>query len=461
MINQQLLDYIQQQLKQPNSNRAEIEGELKAAGWQKQDVDEALNSLLKTKQAPISSSQPLVEESVINHNEDSKLSASSFRSRKKIVYIVCGVILGLLIIGGGVMAYFSYFPTPDIVIKKMLGNLATVKSGQYSGETQLNFDLKNLVPSSTDSILLGQTLEPAPASTDTDKKNANFIVNYSGSGDFHDSNNIQNSLALNLKASNTPIGDLNLGLEARAVNKMFYLQMTDLPSLGFFDISFLENKWIEINPASSNNQFGLMELKVPEVNLTPEQIVAIKLAAQKAELLQITENMPSEKISGLDMYHYKFIIDKEALKNFLIASAKITNDKTLTEEEINNFDKEFSSLESPTGEIWIGKDDFLPYKISLAYTVKEGDNLKTSGTVNFSLLLSNLNQPFKVEIPSPIQSIEEIISEFMLGLQTPESIGSSSTETSFDLMPDDSYLFLPENILVFNVSPYIYTVSEV
>jgi hypothetical protein len=82
MINQQLLDYIKQQLQQGIS-REQIKSSLMANGWQAQDIDEGLNA--------INTSAP-----------PEQYSNFSTKAPMKIWKIILVSIVGILLVGGGV-----------------------------------------------------------------------------------------------------------------------------------------------------------------------------------------------------------------------------------------------------------------------------------------------------------------------------------------------------------------------
>jgi hypothetical protein len=99
-------------------------------------------------------------------------------------------------------------------------------------------------------------------------------------------------------------------------------------------------------------------------------------------------------------------------------------EKTFTEKEITdlneNYTENFEGIESPEGEIWIGKRDLLPYKIIVNMTKKETEKSKTSGVTNLTLLLKNFNKPVQIDAPQESKSLEELFGGSLgLGETTP------------------------------------------
>jgi hypothetical protein len=81
MVNQQLLDYIKQQMQQGVS-REQIKNSLTANGWQEQDIEEAFNNIGASNMPTAYSAAPL---------------AASGRTWK----MITGIVIGVAVLGGG------------------------------------------------------------------------------------------------------------------------------------------------------------------------------------------------------------------------------------------------------------------------------------------------------------------------------------------------------------------------
>jgi hypothetical protein len=406
MVNQQLLDYIKQQSQQ-GVNKEQIKSSLLANGWLASDVEEAFNS-------SVSPSQSIAP----NDLSSQSFSPQSSKGLNKTLLIVISIIGGILIIGGGAFAYFNYFQSPEKIVQKMTVKLTEIKSLEYSGEIKIEVNSGEIKVVNTGNLLGGGSNFSQPTQPASNKKASNFSINFNGVSDTHDLNNPKGSFSFNINTDALGAlgqGNLAFGLEIRTIDKIVYVKLNNVPNLGFFDLSAVANQWIKIDTEALKKQFGLekLEAQVKEAQkkqeLSPEQIEKLKIAVQQAKIFKITEKLPSEKIEGVNTYHYKFIIDKEGIKNLFIEISKIVQDKTLTEKELADFDKSFEAIELPEGEIWIGKNDLLPYKISLSSIIKETDKSKTSGEVSFTLLFKNFNKPVQIEIPTPIKTLEEVL----------------------------------------------------
>lgn len=411
MVNQQLLDYIKQQLQQGTSKEA-ISSNLLTQGWQVSDIEQAFNlTTLPNQSNPIGSttSQPF-----------STFSQQQPRGSNKTLLVVFSAI-GVLMIGGVAFGYFYYLQSPEQIIQKMIIKLSETKSLEYSGEMKAEVDTGNLPG-------VGNPLQPTQATQN--KQASNFSINFNGVSDIKDLKNPLSSFSFKINTDAVPQGQFAFGMEIRSVAKIVYIKLSHVPNLGFLDLSTVKDQWIKIDTEALKKQFMLekLEKQPKEVQkkqkLSPEQVEKLKTAFQQAKILKITEKLASEKIEGVNTHHFKFTIDKEEIIKLFAAMSQILQEKTLTEKELADFDKNFEAIELSEGEIWIGKNDLLPYKISLSSTIKETDKSKTSGKASFTLLLKNFNKPVQIEIPTQVKTIEEIMSGLFGGLQ-----GRSSKNT--------------------------------
>lgn len=438
MINQQLLDFIKQQSQQ-GVNREGIRNSLITNGWQASDIEEVFTSI-------DSQNQPSVQSPSGPSNPQPLQSFSTFPSQpqmkanKTLLAIIS--VIGMLVIGGGALAYFYYFQSPEKIVQRMATKLADVESLEYSGEIKAEVDASSL----TGGTSLLQPVQP----TEATKKASNFSINFNGVSNVKDLNNPQGSFSFNINTDALTEGQFNFELEVRNVGKIIYVKISDVPNLGLFDLSAVKNQWVKIDTEALKKQFGLEKLEEQlkeaqkQQELSPEQIEKLKEAIQQAEILKITQKLPSEKINGVSTHHYKFAIDKQGIKKLTTDISQIVQNKALTEKELADFDKSLEAIELPEGEIWIGKKDLLPYKVSLSSTIKETEQSKTSGKISFTLLFKNFNKPVQIDIPAQAKPLEEVLGGLFGGLQglTPGSQFPSagqqdfSKDTDKDGLPD-------------------------
>jgi hypothetical protein len=421
MINQELLDYIRQQL-QRGVGKEKIKKILIDNGWQEQEIEEAF-SLLKS---------------------SSQLTLEPYKRANKILLTVISIIVGILIISGGVFAYLNYFQSSEKIFQRMVAKLMEIKSVEFSVEMKAEAETEDLLGDAKNFI---QTSQPTQ-----NKKTANFLINFTGSSDIQNLNSPKGSFSFNIKTDALSQGESIFGLEARIIGKVIYVKLNNVPDLGlpFFDLKAIKNQWIKIDPEALKKQFGLekIEAQLKEVQkkqeLSPEQIEKLKTVIQQAKIFKITKRLADEKIEGIKTYHYKFTIDKEELKKLLNNISQIVQGRPFTEKELAEFDKNFGVVELQEGEIWVGKKDLLPYKISLTSLIKETEGEKISGKASLTLLFKNFNKPVQVDIPILAKPLEEIFEGPFGGFQNlttsslplPVNQQDFSKDTDKDGLPD-------------------------
>lgn len=109
MINQQLLDYIKQQMQQGVS-REKIKISLMANGWQAQDIEEGFNN-------------------INTPNIPSTYPAAPIATSSSVRKIIAGIVIGIAILGGG-----AYFASQTIFKSEEIPKVSNEVSNQPSGE---------------------------------------------------------------------------------------------------------------------------------------------------------------------------------------------------------------------------------------------------------------------------------------------------------------------------------------
>jgi len=404
MVNQQLLDYIERQLAQGVAKDV-ISSNLLSQSWQTSDIEEAFNLVGSSK----SPSSP-------QNNTSQPFSAPSQQPSKGINKSLLTVIsiIGLMVISGGVFGYFYHSQeSPEKIIQKMVERIAAVRSLEYQGEIESEVATPDFFGGSGDL--------PKSTQTEPNKQTSYSSINFSGKSDISNLNNPKSSFAFNIRTDALKglltEEDFVFGFELRGIGQFFYLRLGNIPDFRFFELSFLSDNWIKIDIESLKKQLGPegLEEQIKEAQkqqeLTPEQIEGLVGVVSVAKVLKVTDKLPSEKIDSVETYHYKFVVDRDNLIKLIADVNSIIQDKTLTENEIADLNKSLEIIESFAGEIWIGKEDLLPYKVSLETLIKETDKSKTSGKLTLVTLFKNYNKPVQIDIPSPVKDLEEFLGE--------------------------------------------------
>ena len=453
MITQELINYISEQLKQ-GVEKEKIKNDLISAGWQTSDIEEAFNNI--TSAGNEKKPQSFSESDAVSQSQNKasfELNNSEYpdtswqKTLKKTLVLFILVISTALAAVGGVFAYRYYFPSPEDVIIKMMEKLAEINSVEFAGDVKIEFGttipkagniLKNkylnkIFPAS---IIMGLV---SPSNFDYLKElpppgqdKIAISLNFNGISDISDPNNQKSSFSILLNADlnlgfEIEFNIRNLGIDMKTVGKINYIKLNNIPKFPFFDTDSIENQWIKINIESLEEtfekEFG-QELFGEDIKsiqkqqeLSPEQIEKIREIVKKYKFLKITDILTSEKIEGKNAYHYKFIIDKKEIKNLYLEVMKIILKKPASEildsESIDKIiGQTFDKFEMMEGEIWIGKNDFMPYKIFFTSNFKDAES-KFFANISSNLNFKNFNKPARIEIPSSAKPIEEILKKIL------------------------------------------------
>ncbi|PIZ96842.1 MAG: hypothetical protein COX80_00375 [Candidatus Magasanikbacteria bacterium CG_4_10_14_0_2_um_filter_33_14] len=369
MEHPQLVDYIKSQVSR-GFKRDDITKTLLETGWNKEQIDTAFNSLISIE---TTSSIPATEKKPFG-----------FFSKKMIV-IFAIVIFGVLAFGGGTYAYFNYFQNPEKIFNKMLLKTEVVKTWEYSGKLSVEgtFEDKDYALSS----------------------------DFGGVYDMTDVENPKISGSVDLKLDMPLMDGLEAGLDIKSLNKNYYFNVTKTPEIPFVDLSDFENQWVKLDLGSLQEQLGIDEKeitsKLDKSKLTKEQIDQIRKAVIKSQIIEVTEKLKSEKLNDVNTYHYKFVINKDGLKEFLLALQDIVPDESSLNRSIEDFDETFKDFPEHEGEIWIGKKDSLLYKVTFSAKVQEEG---VDATIALSYEFKNYNKPVLIEEPEESKSLIEMMS---------------------------------------------------
>jgi len=429
MVNQQLFDYIRQQLQEGVSSE-QIKSSLLANGWPEDDINEAFVSI----NSPLSAT-PLEN---IAPQEFSTVSQQPEQRKNKILVAIVS-LLGVLTIGGVAFGYFYYFQeTPEEVIGKMIARLPEIKTLEFQGEIKAEIAKSDLL----EGINFMPPAEQTPGNTA-----GNFTFIFSGKSDISDLSNPKGLLLLNIKTDalkELTQEETNIDVELRIINKLGYVKLSNLPNIAPFDFEFLSNQWIKIGSEATEDQYyfeNIHEQNRQPPELTPEQTK--KIGQQIQGTFEIAEMPVSEKIEGVDTHHYKFSMDVADFRKLLADVIAVTFNVTITDEERADFYNTLEAIETFSGEIWIGKDDYLPYKVILRMGIKETAISKTAGQLTTTVSFKNHNKPIQVDIPSPVKSIIEVMGQLFrqfMGNQTMEF--SHTVDLQFE---GDSQMLMPES----------------
>ena len=334
----------------------------------------------------------------------------------KIFKIIIALLVVVAIVIGGYFALANYFPqyakyvqpylgpvfdpvintfldvlpfqVPERVIQRSIESMTNVKSFEYDIKVDSELKMGNLP--------LGQAK-----------------TSLSGVTDINDTSDPKGMMKF--KIEDPRVGTL-LDIESLNSGGTIYFKINDVFSGGFygFDITSFIGKWIKADYNSVKGQFEASAVEAgreqSKNKLSSQQIEDIKQAIKDIKFLDITEKLSGEEINGVSTYHYQFSVIKEGLSQLIIKINEIVGSKSLTKEEIENWNKMLEGL-SVGGEIWIGKKDLLPYKYSIVVNLTQNGEQQFQGKLSILAEFKNFNQPINIETPSSAIELEEILSD--------------------------------------------------
>lgn len=274
----------------------------------------------------------------------------------------------IIVIAGGAIGYFYYLQMPEKIIKNMVSRMNEVKFLGYDAQIEFEYNLVNLyLPSPFGEIK--EFLQPG----DRPEK---IMISLNGAFDVYDFDNPKTIIELSANPSFQKIA-----AELRIINKIVYFKLVNVPKLKFIDLDFLINQWVKIDLKMTRNQ--------REETMT------------QTEIFKFIERMPSEQIDGIDTYHYKVLINKDAFIK-LIAKNNI-----LLEGVLGGLDSIIN------GEIWIGKSDLLLHKV---YMVSITEGAENGEVFAASIQFKDYDKLVQINTPVPVKTLEDILNEFSEGL---------------------------------------------
>lgn len=382
MPNKELIDYIKQNLSQGIS-KIETRKNLLKEGWKEEDIEEGFKG-----------AAPSLAPSIISTAKPGFNFFKKFLNKKFLALFFVALISIVALV-----VFYYVQRSPDRVIRAMAAKMQDIKSFHL----RASFEAKGGILPITNSLL------PSVA---PDSQQANSVnIRLDGDVDVSDYKNPLISLNYNPDSGGT--ADI-FKAEARLIDKIIYFKLSGTPGVESIDLGLFKNRWIEIDLEAIKSQIGQLGVgsgiqeQVIENQLTDEQIGQLKNLAGQTKIFDFQETSGDEIVGGVKSYHYKFVLDKEGLKKFIIEAGKIINGDQLSEKDLIQLDESLGRVKQAEGEFWIGKKNRLLYKAKFDYKATKKDSeafIEFTSVIN----LSDFNEPVNIEKPGDVMSIQEII----------------------------------------------------
>ena len=430
MINNQLLDYVKQQLSL-GSSRESVFANLKSAGWTEADINETFLSILPKNTSSFTSSSQnnslseLQSETQLNLQQleqDKQKIISSFgntsstqiHKSKKILLTSFIIFILLCAIGGVAYAYFSgMFISLSSLASKSIDNMKVASGANYDTTISVDFsEIKGVTEN------IGQMLSGVVVPTK---------INFTSKGayDFSVPENKKFSSLFSIDA-----GVFSTAIDFRATDNVLYAELTKSPTLAFLPmLANYENKWFSFpfkseNSSSLDNSLNPTDMITGNTNnilskLTAEQKNQFYEITRNAHFVKVVKRLLPDTINGTLSYHFTFDIDRTGISNYLQALKGYINtvgkdDSQLSSFDPTSFSKNLDNIEDFKGEIWIGRKDSLPYKMIISFSIKPDLKKNEKIKINIVNIFSNWNKPDAIIAPTDSTSFEKFLSDSMM-----------------------------------------------
>ncbi len=337
---------------------------------------------------------------------------------KKPSAIIIKVIISLIVLGvlGGTGSLFArvwdplwnpFRLSPEEVIKRMRSEMTEIKS-QHS-EIKLNFTAE----------------QPG-------KEKLKFLITADGNLDVKDPDNQKSQARFNITGEVPQQGRFSLGVEVKSVAETFYVKLNIPPYLkpylmmGGIDADKIKDQWIKVEKESLVNLPTPYSPIQPQKAETKQKEISMKIREllQNKSLYYIQKEFSDQKIRGREAYHYVLVLDNERLKEIIPELFRISMESQdqstqglATAFIMGGMTEMFNNLVDKMGEIktdiWIGKKDYLIYRIK---TEKEVDLTelfegKLNAKINLAIEInwSDFGRELELELPEESILLKDIM----------------------------------------------------
>lgn len=415
MITKELLSYIETQTSR-GVEKDLIKKVLIEAGWRETDINEAFESLTIPSQV---STKDMTRMQVEGVKVMPIVSGNSSSSLLKTFFVT--FLVFLLFSLAGAFVYVSYFknPSPQEVLKGMMSTLTEVNTFEY------NFNLK-----SNGSTCGNFENRDDIFKTCTSRKDFINITSVSGIADITNFNNPTHRVTFimenRLQGENGILEKTSAQLDVISLNKKLYAKLSNLnfTQQSFFDTSSFINEWVSVDISEAQKELIGTDPSMNSELITREKTDRLKEAFLGADVFSVIHTS-KEIFEGKSVYKFSFEITPEQQKQFLIKVYSILyddlngQDGQLTQENINAISDAMQGLSTIQGDLWIGKDDFLPYKLVLNPNISVSKNIFEVNSLSMELVIRNYNIPVSVQAPASTMTFEQVMTELF---STPKQV---------------------------------------
>lgn len=407
----ELNQYISKRLSQ-GATREIITDELLPNGWSTADIDSAFSEIdagqkmsFPKKVAPVVEPKPVMTDiRPITSMEATEKPASEMYTPGAIaptghstalkVVVVVAVIILLAV--GSTLSYSKFGTTK---IEKLMAKVisATEKTSSISYKISIESDYKSSVPEKNNTIKF--SIDGAVNGLDK--------ANYSN----------KNTALISFKSE---MMSFDASVEQRLINNTLYLSLKEIPSeiamLTGIDLSYLIDEWLSVS-LSDAGEFVAPVTGTNELDkASADKIIA---SVKKNSPFKVSRPK-TEMINGTKTNKYSITVDSDKFAKTISEISEIQG-TVYTRERIDEMKTEIEKFFSGTTEIWIGANNYLPYKISYKIdkvALSDSDSMSLSITID----LNDHNKVIVIDEPEESTDLKEVISDILSFSKTQDDI---------------------------------------
>lgn len=314
-------------------------------------------------------------------------------------------------LAGGAYAWVYFQNSPGQVLGKMQTRIAKITSGKFSADLKLDLPYND--------FFMGRNLESSDASS-TPAVPVMLRLRLSGAFDRGKNEDLKIDSSLSGKISGLSQDPFDLALQLKILGHKTYLKLDQLPPTEQLDLSPLTAVWLVLDTPQNPDGSSAPQSLGTSTPSGLSEVSKFYSDLQKIyfQSLTITKNFGTENLNGTPAFHYQISVNPQTLAS-RIKAYQNESDNSLMSAYIQTLKGNLESMKNLSGEIWVGKKDFLPYRLSLTAPSPSADGGKTE----FTLELSNHNQPVEITAPQDardfMQTLQQVIDQGQSLLDAP------------------------------------------
>lgn len=324
------------------------------------------------------------------------------RKRRILTNILLLPGIGGFLIGGWFI-YSIYFGSPESQLDRMVANMRDVRSFAFAGQADIRaseFSMPFLPADSVDPLIRALVIrEPVV-----------FTTTVAGTYDIREESVPKLSATVGATSDKWPLGEFALDFEYRGIGQTNYFSFENLPDFGFLQLDFLHDKWFTASDSDIRAQLGLpvadSSRVVPVFSRTWR--TALFSAWREHRFLSVVETFDSEDIEGVSAWHYSLAFDADAFARWAVLAGSIANG-SLSDTEANALRAATRRWSFDDMQLWIGKRDGLPRKVSIRANVSSADDPAKYTQLHATLLFTRANEDVDIVAPGQAASFDEAL----------------------------------------------------